>query len=78
MIVVTSEKRIASHTLLATYFLKEDSSCAPNAFATGMANPLHTPIQKPIIMKLMDPVPPTAASAFAPKNCPTIMVSIIL
>ena len=43
-----------------------------------MAKPLHTPMQKPMTKKLMEPVEPTAARAVAPSSLPTIMVSIIL
>ena len=46
--------------------------------ATGMAKPLHMPVQKPMMRKLMEPVAPTAARAFAPSSRPTIMVSTIL
>ena len=76
--VITSAKPIASHILLATYFLSDASSCAPKAFATGIVNPPQTPMQKPIIIKLIEPVLPTAASASGPKNLPTIIVSTIL
>ena len=41
----------------------------------GMANPLQTPMQKPMTRKLMEPVEPTAARSSTPRNRPTIMVS---
>ncbi len=47
-------------------------------WATGIAKPLHTPMQKPMTKKLMEPVEPTAARAVAPSSLPTIMVSIML
>ena len=76
--VITTAKTMESHTLFATYFRSPVSSFAPNFCATGMAKPLHTPMQKPMIKKLMEPVEPTAARAFTPRYFPTMMVSTIL
>ena len=54
---------ILSHTLFATYRRNPFSSPAPNRCATGTTKPLHTPLQKPMIKKLIEPVAPTPASA---------------
>ena len=43
-----------------------------------MAKPLHTPIQNPMTIKLMEPVEPTDANAPTPRYFPTIMVSTML
>ena len=75
---MTAENRIASHALLATNRLRAFSFFSPNFWATGMAKPLHTPRQKPIIIKLTEPVDPTAARALTPRHLPTMMVSAIL
>ena len=42
----------------------------PEPLGHRMAKPLHTPMQKPIIMKFREPVEPTAASAFTPRYFP--------
>ena len=77
-VVMTTEKIRASQPLFATKRLRALSFFSPNFCATGMAKPLHTPRQKPMIIKLMDPVEPTAASACTPRHLPTMMVSAIL
>ena len=76
--VITTANMAASHPLFATNRLRAFMFFSPNFWATGMANPLHTPRQNPMIIKLMEPVEPTAARAFTPRNFPTIMVSAIL
>ena len=76
VIIVESNRDI--HTLLVIYFLRLLLSFAPKLCATGMANPLQIPIQKPRIMKLMEPVEPTAASELTPSICPTMMESTML
>ena len=78
MVVMTAENPRASQPLLATNLRIMASFFSPNFWATGMAKPLQIPIQKPMIIKFMDPVEPTAARAFTPKYRPTIMVSIML
>ena len=60
---------------LNTYFLRSAGFLAPKHWATGITNPLQTPIQKPIIMKLIEPVAPTPARASTPRVLPTIIVS---
>lgn len=64
--------------MLATKRRSSPCSPEPKRWATGMANPLHTPVQKPMIIKLMEPVDPTAASEPTPSHLPTIMVSAML
>ena len=54
---------------------KLSKSPAPKRWAIGMAKPLQIPMQKPRIIKLMEPVEPTAANAFTPMHFPTIIVS---
>ena len=76
--VRTTANRPDSQAALATYRRMPDRSPAPIRWATGMAKPLHTPVQKPMTKKLMEPVEPTAARAWAPSSLPTIMVSIKL
>ena len=44
----------------------------------GMAKPLQMPMDPPTTRKLMEPVLPTAARAFPPKNLPTMAVSTTL
>ena len=53
-------------------------SPAPISLATGMAKPLHMPMPKPMMRKLMEPVAPTAARALAPRSRPTMRVSTML
>ena len=74
-IVITTAKNSASQVLFATYFLSVLSFLAPKLCAIGIAKPLQMPMQKPIIRKFMEPVLPTAANDFTPRNFPTIMVS---
>ena len=76
--VITTAKIRASQPPLATNRRSATSFFSPNFCATGIAKPLHTPTQNPIIIKLIEPVDPTAASAFTPRYLPTIMVSTIL
>ena len=57
------------------FFLRPASSLAPKACETGIAKPLQTPMQNPIMRKFMQPVAPTPARALKPRNRPTIMVS---
>ena len=76
--VMTAENTIAKKPLLKTYLRSFLKFPAPNFCATGMAKPLQTPIQKPIIIKFIDPVEPTEANALTPKYLPTIIVSTIL
>ncbi len=64
-----------SQTQLATYLRRSSKSRAPNLWATGMENPLHTPMQKPMIRKFTEPVAPTAARLSVPRKRPTITVS---
>ena len=66
------------HMVFPTYFLIEWRSFAPNICATGIANPVHTPWTNPSTRKFIEPVEPTPASAFIPRNCPTIAVSTML
>ena len=77
MVMITA-KTIESHTLFATNLRRPVWSFAPKRCATGIAKPLQTPMQKPMIIKLTDPVEPTAAKALTPKHLPTMIVSIIL
>ena len=65
--VVTTENITDSQTQFATYLRRILSCFAPNSCAIGMAKPLHTPIQKPMIKKLTEPVAPTAANASTPR-----------
>ena len=51
---------------------------APKLCAIGIANPLQTPLQNPIIIKLIAPVDPTPAYRTTPNLYPTIKVSTIL
>ena len=67
----------ASHTMFPINRRRSSKSFEPNRCAMGMAKPLHTPSQKPMIKKLMEPVEPTAASGPVPRNCPTMIVSTI-
>ena len=52
-------------------------SLAPNAWATGMAKPLHAPLQKPIIKNMIEADAPTAASAPTLTKRPTMAASIM-
>lgn len=74
--IVITTANTALHTYpLNTYFLSSLYFPAPNCCATGIAKPLHIPIQKPIIIKLIELVAPTPASADTPSVLPTIIVS---
>ena len=76
--VMTTEKISASQAALAANRRSPRPSPAPNLWATGIENPLHTPMQNPLIMKLMELVEPTDASAETPRHFPTTIVSTIL
>jgi hypothetical protein len=76
--VITSAMTADSHTPPVTYRRSSWLLPAPNCWATGMANPAHTPQQKPTTRKLMDPVEPTAARAAPPSVFPTMAVSTTL
>ena len=69
------ENPTVSQKELAVYRRSPSSSRAPKHWATGMANPLHTPMQKPSTKKFSEPVEPTAARASGPSNWPTITLS---
>ena len=74
--IVITTANTALHTYpLKTYFLSSLYFPAPNCCATGIANPLHIPIQKPIIIKFIELVAPTPARADTPNVLPTIIVS---
>ena len=68
----------AVHTMFVTNFRMDCRSPAPNRWATGMAKPVQSPVQKPLIIKLTDPVAPTDASAPTPIHLPTTMASTML
>jgi len=73
-----TEKAIASQVQFATYLRRSSSFFAPNICATGIANPLQTPVQNPITIKFREPVDPTPARGFTPSSFPTIIVSTML
>ena len=76
--VKTVAKKMDTHIPFVIYRFRLSESLAPNVCATGIAKPLQTPIQNPKIMKLIEPVEPTAAKAFTPSILPTMIESIIL
>ena len=76
--VSATENAMHSQAPLATNLRSLDSSLAPNICATGIAKPLHTPVQNPITRKFSELVDPTPASGLTPRYCPTITVSTIL
>ena len=76
--VITTANTAARYPALATNFRMPLWSPAPNFWATGMAKPVAAPMQKPLIMKLMEPVEPTAARDVTPRHWPTTMVSTML
>ena len=76
--VMITANTAESQMLLPTYRRRPFSSSAPNRWATGMAKPVHTPMQKPLIRKLTEPVEPTAARDWLPLYCPTTMISTAL
>ncbi len=61
--VIAAARKMHSHRELVTYLRSCLKSPAPNIWATGMENPLQTPITKPITRKFTEPVLPTAARA---------------
>ena len=73
--VIAKENPTASHNMLPTKRLSSLKSLEPKLWATGMANPEHTPTQNPTIKKFTEPVEPTAARGPVPKKRPTMMVS---
>ena len=74
----TTAKPADSQAALAAHWRILECSPEPIRWATGMAKPLHMPVQKPITKKLTEPVEPTAARAWEPSSLPTIMVSTTL
>lgn len=73
--VNSSEKPTASQRIFPTKRRRSSKLFEPKLWATGMEKPEQTPMQKPTIKKLMEPVEPTAARALVPKNRPTMTVS---
>ena len=65
----------ASAIAFTTYRRIREYSFAPKVCATGIANPLHSPMQKPRIRKFREPLAPTDASASIPSVFPTIIES---
>lgn len=54
------------------------ASCAPKRWAVMTASPPARPWANPSTKNMMEPVAPTAASAFTPRVRPTMMVSAML
>ena len=68
----------AVQTIFATNLRMDFISPAPNRCATGIAKPVQIPVQNPLIMKLIEEVAPTDASAPTPIHLPTTMASTML
>ncbi len=77
-IVRNTENPMQSHAPLVTNRRSLLSSLAPNIWATGIAKPLHTPMQNPMTIKFKEVVEPTPARGLTPRYCPTMTVSTIL
>ena len=72
---IAMEMPAASTDAFTTYRRIREYSFAPKVCATGIANPLHSPMQKPMIRKFREPLAPTDASASIPSVFPTIIES---
>ena len=77
-IAIRIEKNMLKYAAFITYFRIVLRSLAPNRCDTGIENPEHKPVTKPIIKKFTELVEPTAASACTPIAFPTITVSVTL
>ena len=73
-----AEKRRASRIPFATLTFTPSSSPAPNCWEVRTEKPVASPMANPSIKKETVLVAPTAASADAPRNRPTMIVSAIL
>ena len=73
--VSTRQVAALSTILAATDSFSFSSSLAPKNLAEVRLNPVESPCMKPSTTVFIEDVAPTAASAFSPRYCPTILVS---
>ena len=76
--VNTAHTIAANSTPLATVLRVASNSPAPYFWLVRTVNPVAIPLARPITRNIMVPVDPTAASALAPTNLPTMTVSTML